>query len=131
VPISSVRTIALAFLAATVFACTSSPVVSSPDQSSSTGLLQVQRVESTATLTLPARVTLQVTGILADSCTQLGAVSQSREGSTVTVSIATSRQGSLCAQVTSSVTVQVPLDGSFSAGEYLAHVNATDYRFKI
>jgi hypothetical protein len=94
-------------------------------------LLQIQRVESTATLTLPARVTLQVTGILADSCTQLGAVSQSRDGSTVTVLIATNRQGTICAQVTSTVTVQVPLDGAFSAGEYLAHVNATDYRFKI
>jgi hypothetical protein len=94
-------------------------------------LLQVQRVESTATLTLPARVTLQVTGILADSCTQLGAVSQSRDGATVTVLIATNRQGTICAQVTSTVTVQVPLDGAFPAGEYLARVNATDYRFKI
>jgi hypothetical protein len=94
-------------------------------------LLQVQRVESTATLTLPARVTLQVTGILADSCTQLGAVSQSRDGAAVTVLIATNRQGTICAQVTSTVTVQVPLDGAFSAGEYVAHVNATDYRFKI
>jgi hypothetical protein len=94
-------------------------------------LFQVQRVESTATLSLPARVTLQVTGILADSCTQLGAVSQSREGSTVTVSIATTRPGTICTQVTSTVMVQVPLDGAFSPGEYLAHVNATDYRFTI
>lgn len=129
--ISSVRTIALASLAAATFACASTSGSPSPDQNSSTGLLQVQRVESTATLTLPARVTLQVTGILADSCTQLGAVSQSRDGATVTVLIATNRQGTICAQVTSTVTVQVPLDGAFPAGEYLARVNATDYRFKI
>jgi hypothetical protein len=118
----------LVALAVSVVACSST---TTPAGESEAGLLQIRRIESTATQSLPARVTLQVSGILPDSCTQLGDVSQRRDGADVTVTITTNRRGTICAQVASVVSVQVTLDGAFASGDYVAHVNSTDYRFKI
>jgi hypothetical protein len=115
-------------LAVSVVACSST---TAPAGESEAGLLQIQRIESTATQSLPARVTLQVSGIIPDSCTQLGDISQRRDGADVTVTITTNRRGTICAQVASIVSVQVALDGVFASGDYVGHVNSTDYRFKI
>ena len=95
------------------------------------GQLRVTEVEVLVALSYPARVTARVAGVLPDACTNIRAVSQSREGRAVTVTITTTRTGQLCAEVLRPVTRDVPLEGAFESGEYLLRVNGLERRFVI
>lgn len=74
--------------------------------------------------TSPARAQAIVTGELRDSCSKPGAISQQRQGKTVTVTILETRPpNAMCAQVITPYNVTIPLDGDFPPGEYTLNVN--------
>jgi hypothetical protein len=100
------------------------PGLASPPANS--GVLEVRDVRAVVSSARPAQVTLQVDGVLPDGCTKAGAVSQSRDGRTVVVTIATERHGDICAQVIQNITLSVKLDGTFDDGSYTIRVNAVE-----
>jgi hypothetical protein len=95
------------------------------------GLFQVHDIQVLATQSYPYRVTLKVEGSLPDSCTSVDRVSQMRSEHLVTVTITTKHRGEVCAQVVRTVTVTVPLDGSFESGEYQVSANGVEKPFRL
>lgn len=97
------------------------------------GSLQIDRVEVQVVRTAqPPQVLVRVKGLLLDGCTSLGAVSQRRDGNTVTVTISTKHSGAtVCTQVAQLLDETIRLEGPFSPGEYVVRVNGVARRFSV
>ena len=126
---SAARRAAFALLAALpLFACESPTVAEEADR------LTVSSVEVLVVPTTPVQVSASVKGYLRDGCEVLGATTQSRSGSTITVTIATdwdNRTERVCLQVISPVQQEVPLEGTFTSGTYVLRVNGVETTFRI
>jgi hypothetical protein len=95
-------------------------------------MLQVDRIDVQVLRSAPAQVQVRVQGMLLDGCTSLGPVSQRRQGSAVTVTIATVNTGaSVCTQVAQLVDTLVRLEGSFPSGAYRVRVNGVEKTFRV
>jgi len=80
----------------------------------------------------PYTVELHLAGMLADSCTRLDRVEQSRAGSDVEVEVITVRPGGVsCAQRATPFDVDVTLDGTFDAGTYDLTCNGEPSTFDV
>lgn len=93
--------------------------------------LTVESVEVRILESFPVQVSALVTGYLRDGCETLGATTQTRSGSTITVTIATDRDDGPCIQVISPVHQDVRLDGRFAAGTYVLRVNGLERTFRV
>jgi inhibitor of cysteine peptidase len=96
------------------------------------GMLPVEQVEVVVLESFPYQLRAQVKGHLADSCTRLDAVTQSREGNTITISITTLReQDAFCLQRIEVVERTIPIEGGFLPGDYVLRVNNVAQRFTL
>ena len=95
-------------------------------------LLPVEAVEVQVLESFPVQVQAIVTGYLPDSCTELGATTQTRAGTDVTVTITVTRPaGALCAAVITPVEQVIALDGEFPPGSYTVTVNGLRQSFTV
>lgn len=124
--VSLVRRAALALLAVPLLACESPTAAREADR------LTVESVEVRILESFPVQVSATVKGYLRDGCETLGATSQSRSGSILTVTIATDRESDRpCIQVISPVEQTVRLEGVFGAGTYVLRVNNVERTFRV
>ena len=122
----ALRRAVFALLALPLLACESPTAAREADR------LTVESVEVRIMESLPVQVSASVRGYLRDGCETLGATTQSRSGSTITVAIATDRETDRsCIQVISPVQQDVRLEGDFSAGTYLLRVNGLERTFRV
>jgi hypothetical protein len=71
-------------------------------------------------------------GTLSESCIRLDRVEQSRAGSDVEVDVFTVRPGGVaCAQRATPFSVDVTLDGTFTAGDYDLTCNGENSSFSV
>ncbi len=106
--------------------------VASPSPSADAALLPITGIDVLVLESFPVQVRAVVSGYLADSCTELGTVSQQREGSTIRVTITVTRpRDAVCAQVITDVEETVPLAGEFPPGEYTLLVNDQTTTFTV
>lgn len=106
--------------------------LASPSPSADAALLEVTGVEVLFLESFPVQVRAVVTGYFPDSCTELGTITQQRDGSTIRVTITVTRPvDAVCAQVITEVEEIVPLDGDFPSGEYTLLVNAQTTTFTV
>ncbi len=95
-------------------------------------LLMVERVDVQVLESFPVQVQAVVHGSLSDSCTEIGEISQTREGNTVTVTIGANRPAdAICAQVLEPFEQVIPLDGLFPPGTYVVRVNGVETSFTV
>ena len=96
------------------------------------GMLPVESVEVVVLESFPYQLRAQVKGYLPDSCTRLDAVTQSRQGNLITVSITTLReQDAICLQRIETVERTIPLEGGFLPGQYVLRVNNVAQQFTL
>jgi inhibitor of cysteine peptidase len=82
---------------------------------------------------MPVQVNVIAQGYLEDACTQLGTISQARDGNTVNVMIKTTRpSGGACAQVITDFKETINLDvAGLKAGKYTVNVNGQTAEFEL
>jgi uncharacterized delta-60 repeat protein/uncharacterized repeat protein (TIGR02543 family) len=80
----------------------------------------------------PYTVEIHIEGHLPDACTRIDRVEQSRDGANVTVDVLTVRPGdTTCAQQAQPYSLDVTLDGTFTAGDYTLTLNGVPYDFSV
>jgi inhibitor of cysteine peptidase len=96
-----------------------------------TGVLHVDSVDVLVLESFPVQITALVRGSLSDGCTEIVAITQSRSGNTVNVTIATSRpRDAFCTQLVRPVEESVRLTGAFPPGDYVVEVNGVAKPFR-
>jgi hypothetical protein len=97
------------------------------------GLAGIDRVTLRVDAATPQMLSARVKGYLGDACTQLGAVTQSREGNVIRVAVGTLRPADrMCAQVIKDFEVDVPIDVTgLSAGAHTVEVNGVSAQFEM
>lgn len=103
---------------------------SSPTAPSRTSLLPVDEVEVLIAESQPPQVSVRVKGTV-NPCTVVGAISQSRQGNLITVTITTRSTADVCIQLAVSVEENIRLDGSFPPGTYRVRVNGVERTFRV
>lgn len=98
-----------------------------------TGLATVDSVEIRILESFPAQAQAVARGSLPDSCTQIGQITQAREGPTFDVTITTTRPAdAICAQVLALFEEVVPLDAAgLGSGVYTVLVNGVSASFEL
>jgi len=103
-------------------------------EEATTDLIEPLPVESVSLQVMessPVQVTLEIEGILRDSCTELHETTQAREGNAVTVTVTTVRpKDAFCAEAITMITHRVQLDGNFPPGRYTVTVNGVKTAFE-
>jgi hypothetical protein len=78
----------------------------------------------------PPRAVAHVKGVIGDGCSELHSVTQSRDGSTVTVTILRERaRDAICTQIAKLYEADIPLEGQYPPGRYLLRVNGFEKPF--
>lgn len=96
------------------------------------GLAFVDEVQAQVTETFPAQVTLIVSGWLPDGCTEIDQIDQSLDGNAVHITITARRPSNvLCTSAIERFEQNIPLDGEFFPGEYVAIVNGLEVDFRV
>lgn len=109
-----------------------SAVVDPPTAGLPSGPLQVDAIRVTVLESDPPQVQVVVDGTLPDPCASVGPISQSRDGTAVTVAVETvTDPDAFCAAVLQPVQTTVPLDGDFPAGTYTVTVNGVTETFTV
>ena len=104
----------------------------SPTATRETDRLAVESVQVRIMESFPVQVSAQVKGHLRDGCESLAGTTQSRNGNTVSVTIATERETDrVCTQALVPVEENVRLDGAFPSGTYVVRVNGIEQTFRV
>jgi hypothetical protein len=92
----------------------------------------IEKVDATIRESLPAQVSLQVSGYQPDGCKFPVQVEQRREGNTVYVKIYRNiPNGVRCTMQLVTYSDTIALDGTFPTGEYTIDVNGTQITVKV
>jgi len=110
-----------------------SPLESPVANAMKVGVAGVDRVVLRVEPGAPRTVMAKVSGYLGDACTQLGAVTQVRDGSTVRVNVGTLRPADrMCAQVVKDFEIEVAIDATgLPVGAYSVDVNGAIAAFDV
>lgn len=94
---------------------------------------RVESISIAVTKSLPAQVTVVAKGMLPDSCTRIGDITQSRQGNQFIVAITAVRPAeAFCAQALVPFEEKIPLNvAGLQAGEYVVTVNGISDAFKL
>ena len=127
-------------LAGLLSACTMTPTpsqspVSPPPTTGNVlrGLAAVKHVDLMQLESFPVQVHARIQGELSDSCTQLGPITQTRAGGTITVVVPTVRPAdAVCTTIVGEFDQTVPLEvNGLPAGEYIVDVNGVRATFTL
>jgi inhibitor of cysteine peptidase len=93
----------------------------------------VESVEIRILESMPVQVQVVATGYLADACTKMGEITQSRDGNTFNITIPTTRPAdAACAEVITPFEEIIPLDvAGLTAGTYTVNVNGVTDTFEL
>jgi hypothetical protein len=95
-------------------------------------LTVVEKVETAVSATVPATITLQISGYHPDGCKFPVQVEQTREGNTVTVKIyRIVPVDVMCTMELNPYNETITLDGTFESGDYTLDVNGTVVQVKV
>lgn len=97
------------------------------------GLAAVEHVDLMQLESFPVQVNARIQGVLGDSCTQLGPITQTREGGTITVVVPTVRPAdAICTAIAGEFDQTVALEvNGLPAGEYTVDVNGVRVTFTL
>ena len=97
------------------------------------GKAPVETVEIRILESMPVQVQVVATGYLPDACTKMGEITQSRDGNTFNITIATTRPAeAACAEVINPFVETIPLDvAGLAAGTYTVNVNGVTGTFEL
>lgn len=113
----------LALLLLALAACSGKPADEPPTRLEIVPI-QIDEVKVAVMKSLPAQISLEVRGIIGDSCNSLNAITQTRKGNEVEVSItAVRKHGVPCMELAQLFEQTIKLDGDFPPGTYTIKVN--------
>jgi hypothetical protein len=96
------------------------------------GTFEVLQASARIAESYPAQVTLELEGRLPNVCSTLLPVTQTRDGNRVRVGIQTRATSEVCILLLPApMRLDVPLQGGFTAGDYVVTVNDFELRFHI
>lgn len=103
-----------------------------PDQTGPT-LLTVSQVDVVIQESFPPQISAKVDGWLPDGCSEVGDITQQRNGFTIDVTITVRRlSAGACIAIAPQVTRSIRLNGSFAeSGTYTVRVNGTEKSFTL
>jgi hypothetical protein len=103
-----------------------------PDQTAP-GLLTVSQVDVLIMESFPPQITAKVEGWLPDGCSEVGDITQQRNGFTIDVTITIRRLSTgACIAIAPQVSRSVRLNGSFAeSGAYTVRVNGVERTFTL
>ena len=78
-----------------------------------------------------SRPQAHVEGEIGDGCNRLDSITQQRSANTVTITATLRRQGERCTMIMQYLNRWVPLDGSFTPGEYVVRANSAEIAFRL
>ena len=98
-----------------------------------TGEAQIEALDILILESFPVQVHVTVTGYLGDGCTELGDITQTREGNTFVITITTTRPAeAICTQQLVGFEQNIPLDvAGLPAGTYTVDVNGFTDTFTL
>ncbi len=110
-----------------------SPLNSPLPDAMTIGMAGIDKVTLLVEAAKPSKLVASVKGYLGDACTSLGAVTQSREGNTIKVTVGTLRPTDrICAQMVKDFEVIVPVKtDDLSVGSYVVDVNGASASFEV
>lgn len=80
----------------------------------------------------PVQVVANIQGYLGNGCMSLGAITQSRSGDTVEVTVPAIHSGAeVCTMQLQLIDERVPLEGPFAPGDYTLIVNGVETSFSV
>lgn len=92
--------------------------------------IQIDGVAVRVLESFPPQAVAHVQGILGDGCSEFHSLTQSRSGSTVTVTILRQRpQDAICTQIAKLYEADIPLEGQYPPGRYVLRVNGFEKVF--
>ena len=95
-------------------------------------LTVIEKIETSVSSTVPATVTMQISGYQPDGCKFPVKVEQTRTGDKVTVKIYRSKPiGVMCTMDLNPYNDTITLDGTFDSGSYTVDVNGTVVIVKV
>jgi hypothetical protein len=125
------RTYYIVYLSLFVFlfsACGASSVQPTPQSRP----LQIDDVSVEIAESYPVQVFAVIKATLPDGCSSKGAITQSRDGNTITINAEMNHSGAeVCTMIVSFVDERIALEGEFPPGDYVLKVNNLDTRFSI
>ena len=103
-----------------------------PDQTGP-GLLTVEKVDVIIMESFPPQITAKVEGWLPDGCSEVGDITQQRDGFTIDVTITIRRLSTgACIAIAPQVSRNIRLTGSFAeSGAYRVRVNGVEKSFTL
>ena len=103
-----------------------------PDQTAPT-LLTVAKVDVIIMESFPPQITVKVDGWLPDGCSEVGDITQQRDGFTIDVTITIRRLSTgACIAIAPQVSRSIRLNGSFAeSGAYTVRVNGVEKTFTL
>jgi len=127
------RLIAILFVALLAACGTAQPAApAQPAQPARSFPAQIDTVTVEIAESLPVQVFARLEGYLGDGCTSLGAITQSREGNLIEVSVLANHSGAeACTMIAQVIDERVQLEGEFPAGTYTVRVNGVEQTFQI
>ena len=110
-----------------------SPLNSPLPDAMTIGMAGIDKVTLLVEAAKPSKLVASVKGYLGDACTSLGAVTQSREGNTIKVTVGTLwPTDRICAQMVKDFEVIVPVKtDDLSVGSYVVDVNGASASFEV
>jgi hypothetical protein len=92
--------------------------------------IQIDSVDVRVLESSPPQAVAHVQGILGDGCSEFHSLSQSRSGSTITVTILRQRpRDAICTQIAKLYEADIPLEGQYPPGRYVLRVNGVEKVF--
>lgn len=93
---------------------------------------QISGVEVEIAESLPVQVFARIQGDIGDGCHSLGAITQSRQGNAIDVTVTINHSGAeMCTMQMQMLDQRVQLEGDFPAGEYVVRVNGVEQAFTV
>ena len=92
--------------------------------------ISIESVEVLVLKSLPPQASAHVKGAVGDGCSELHSTSQTRSGSTVTITILRQRpRDAICTQIARLYDEVIQLEGTYPAGSYVVRVNGVERTF--
>ena len=92
--------------------------------------IQIDSVDVRILESSPPQAVAHVQGFLGDGCSEFHSLSQSRSGSTITLTILRQRpRDAICTQIAKLYDADIPLEGQYPPGRYVLRVNGVEKAF--
>ncbi len=97
------------------------------------GRANVETIEIVMRESFPVQISANIKGTVSDSCTQVGPITQERDGNTFRITVGATRpQGAMCTQVITPFEQSITIDAvGLKAGTYIVEANGLTQTFQL